>query len=563
MSTKTKKIFFILVVASLAVRLVYFFQIKDHFLFKEPILDAKYYHQWAQEISSGDLMGKARGVFMMSPGYSYFLGLFYALFGVHIPMIVFLQFLMGILTGLLVYKLSKKFFNETSALLAMGFFLFYSIEIFYESTLLKTVLVNFLNVFALYLCAEGGVWYLFLSGLMAGFSVHLRPNALILVPVVLLWIYKVKIGMWRKSAVFILGFSLILMPVALRNLKVGGEFALSTAHGGMNFFTGNSWFCKGPYTPMPFARTDPAVEQQDFIAQAERIEKRSLTHNQSSEFWYRQSFNYIRNKPFDWVSLMSKKVLIFFNAYEPSINLDYYFFKSQYSSILSVPMFGYGLVLPLAVVGLMFSELNILLSGYLLVYFAANIVFFVVSEYRFPIVPVLCIYAGAGAVRFLELARQKASKKYAAAVILIFMFMMTNYDIYANVFGFRSYKTANLANSYFGLGVTYEDKGMTDKAIETYKDAIAIMPQSAPMINLANIYESRGRLDEAEELYKRTISIVPNSAEAFNNLGSIFYKKRDYLNAYNCFKRATELKPDFAEASNNLNITYKTINVGK
>jgi len=99
-----KNIFWIIVILAVIVRLVYFFQIKDHFLFKQPILDAKYYHTWALEISHGDWLGKSRGVFMMSPGYSYFLAVIYRIFGAHIPLVVFLQFLSGILTGVLVLK---------------------------------------------------------------------------------------------------------------------------------------------------------------------------------------------------------------------------------------------------------------------------------------------------------------------------------------------------------------------------------------------------------------------------------------------------------------------------
>jgi tetratricopeptide (TPR) repeat protein len=553
-----KNLFWIIIIIAVLVRLVYFFQIKDHFLFKQPILDAKYYHTWAVEIAKGDWIGKSRGVFMMSPGYSYFLGSLYKVFGVNISLVILLQFLLGIFTGVLIFKIVKKYFSTTAGYLGMVFYLFYSIAIFYESTLLKTSLINFLNIWGLFLLMSGGAISCLVSGALFGFSVHLRPNILIFLPFAVLWLLKEK--KIKPALVFTLGVFLILLPVAYRNYKVGGEFVFSTAHGGMNLYTGNSEYCKGPYTPLAFARTDPEVEQGDFMREANRRSGKNLTPKQSSSFWYNEAIKYMSSHPADWIALMSKKVLIFFNSYEPPINLDYYFFKEEYKSILSFPMFGYGLILPLAVIGIVFGPLNFITLSYLLIYFVSGVVFFVVSEYRFPIAPVLCIYAGLGAeYLYRKYKKNSMSSFYAAATLLILLLFGVNYDIYSEVFGYPKYKQANLANSYFGLGVTYDDSGHTNEAIETYKKAISIMPQSGPMVNLANIYEKQGNFDEAEKIYMQAIRYNPNSPEPYNNLGSILYKKGNYENAEKCFERAVALGQYFEEAKKNLLITQNTL----
>ncbi|MCB4792514.1 MAG: tetratricopeptide repeat protein [Elusimicrobia bacterium] len=552
------RIFWIIVLLAIIIRLLYFFQIKDHFLFKQPILDAKYYHTWALEIAGGDWLGKSRGVFMMSPGYSYFLGAIYRVFGPNIPFVVLFQFLLSVLTGLIIFKIGEKLFSRTAGVLGMSFYLFYSISIFYESTLLKTTLINFVNMLGIYLIIAGGLVNCLVSGILLGFSVHLRPNILIFLPFAGLYILKDK--KFKPSLVFILGVLLILFPVAWRNLKVGGEFVFSTAHGGMNFYTGNSSFCKGPYTPLPFARTDPEVEQSDFMQEANRRSGLNLTPAQSSSFWYKESFKYIENHFSEWFNLVAKKTLIFINSYEPPINLDYYFFKNEYKSILSVPMLGFGIVLPLAVIGLIFSPYNFLLLAYLLVYFASSVIFFVVSEYRFPIVPVLCVYAGFGIGYLINLYRKGSPLKlYLTFFMLIFLFWLVNKDIYSDVFGFPKYKRANLANSYFGLGVTYEDQGLVKEAVETYKKAIDIMPQSGPMVNLANIYEKQGDLDGAQKIYEAAIRNNPNSSEAFNNLGSVLFKKGKYEDSIKCFKQALMLNPYFEQAGKNLAILEDVI----
>jgi len=92
---------------------------------------------------------------MMSPGYSYFLAGVYGVFGVKLSAAILIQFALGLLTGILVYLLGKKFFSASAGLAAMALFLFYGPELFYESVLVKAVLINFTNLFSLLLLVTG------------------------------------------------------------------------------------------------------------------------------------------------------------------------------------------------------------------------------------------------------------------------------------------------------------------------------------------------------------------------------------------------------------------------
>jgi len=213
------------------------------------------------------------------------------------------------------------------------------------------------------------------------------------------------------------------------------------------------------------------------------------------------------------------------------------------------------LILPLAVIGIIYFQGRILFTGYLAVYALMGIFIFVVSEYRFPVVPFLCLYAGKGTEQLAYFLNKGAAKKAAvAASLLAALLIAVNCDIYSGLFGFNLYKRANLANSYFGLGVTYYDNGMAEKAAEAYGKSISIMPQTPALINLAGIYEEKNDLDSARKLYSEAIRLNPHSPEAFNNMGSILFKQKDYEGAYNCFMRALELNPSFAEARSNLDI---------
>ena len=554
---KKYRLLWFIIIAAATVRLVYFLQVRDNFLFQNPVIDAKYYHEWAVEMANGDWLSAARpGVYMMSPGYSFYLAAVYAMFGANVTVAVGSQFLLGIATGFLVFLLARRYFSAPAGYTAAALYLFSAPALFYEGVPLKVSLINFLNMAALFAAGGAGLAWQFAAGALLGFSAHLRPNVLALAPLFLAVFWKAGGGKWLRMAVFALGCSIVLLPVAFRNLHYGGEFVLTTAHGGMNFFTGNSPYCLGPYTPMPFARTDPEVEQADFMEEAFRRSKKLLTPRESSAFWYGESLRYIRQKPFDWLKLQWRKTLIFFNDYEPPINLDFYFFSSEYNSVLSYLPVRYGLILPLAAAGVAMSPFQLLLGGYIVIYFLVTIVFFVVSEYRFPVVPVLCIFAGQALVVMFA-NRKNVWRLAAGGAIAAVFFVVSNYDIYAKTFNFPSYRRANLANSYFGLGVTYESKKMSDEAVRAYENAVKIMPQAAPLINLANIYESKGDLDRAQLLIEQALRLQPASGEALNNLGAILSKKRRYAEAAACFERALILNPGFKQAGDNLAIVRK------
>jgi len=144
----------------------------------------------------------------------------------------------------------------------------------------------------------------------------------------------------------------------------------------------------------------------------------------------------------------------------------------------------------------------------------------------------------------------------AAAAALVWF---SNYDVYSSVFGFAGYKRSNLANAYFGMGVTYEDKGLEKEAVDAYENAVKILPQAGPFVNLASIREKHGDYDGAQTLYQQALSVNPGSTEALNDLGGIFYRKKDYNSARMCFERALTLNPGLDPARKNLELTKRAM----
>ena len=79
------------------------------------------------------------------------------------------------------------------------------------------------------------------------------------------------------------------------------------------------------------------------------------------------------------------------------------------------------------------------------------------------------------------------------------------------------------------MGITLQDQGKLEAAIEAYNKALAIKPNYAKAYdNMGNALKDQGKLEEAIEAYKRAIALKPNHAEAHHNLSFALLSARDF-----------------------------------
>jgi len=167
---------FLLVVAliALAVRTIFYLTTRHELWFQFPIVDAEYYNNWAARILRGDILSNSEGVFLMNPGYPYFLAVAYSIFGFHPAGIVILQYFLGTLSCMIVFFIASILFNRPTAILASLIAATYGISIFYESTLLTACLINFLDLLAILLILlsfrRDKPSLLAVSGILLGYS---------------------------------------------------------------------------------------------------------------------------------------------------------------------------------------------------------------------------------------------------------------------------------------------------------------------------------------------------------------------------------------------------------
>ncbi|HUW23589.1 MAG TPA: tetratricopeptide repeat protein [bacterium] len=535
-------------------RLFYFVELRKFPLSQYPVLDSKVYDTWAQEITTGDWLSKKRGVFYSNPGYAYFLAGVYSVFGRNLNIVIIIQFLFGALSCVLIYLIGKRVFNSTVGIIAGFIAGVYGFSIYIEGLLLTATLINFCNLFVL-LCLLMAVEkkrfrYWFGAGIFLGVSTLLRPNNLLFAPFVLIWILWLdtpKKSLFYSFLSFFLGILLMVFPIIIRHYIVAGEFSLfPTAHGGLNFYIGNNPKSTGSYVDLTFDQADPESQGENYRRKASEMMDRELSRSEASRFWFLQGFKFIRQHPLQWLKLLRKKFLYFWYYFEQPMTYNYYFFK-EHISFLKLPFLSFSFIAPLGLLGFILSILHrkvLLLHLYLLSHMIAVILFFVVSEYRYPIVGPLIIFASYSFYWYKENIK---CKKYKSLVLVLILFAgmlyLTNHH--------RTQKTKyNFGRDYIKLGYACIQGGLIDQGIEFMKKSGEFISHSAVHYNLAEAYAyQKGQYDKAIEEYKKAIETEKNKTDlehTYIRLAFIYIKKKMYNEAIKVYKKAVELNPQNA-----------------
>jgi tetratricopeptide (TPR) repeat protein len=538
----------------------YLLQIKSIPLFYHLAGDGWTYDTWAQRIAAGDWLGK--GVFYQAPLYPYFLGVLQSIVGHDLWLIRLVQITLGAASCVLIFLVGQRLFARETGIASGLIVACYAPAIFFAGLIEKSVLDLFLLSLLLFFLARSTdgqhrIHWLAI-GLVLGLFGLSRENALILVPVVLLWIgvrfssEPVPVRL-RWMGLFVSGLLVVLVPVGVRNLAVGGEFKLTTSQFGPNFFIGNNPVADGTYESVRKVIGEIQLEGTDAARLAERALGRDLTPGEVSDYWFRKSWNYIRAEPADWLRLIGKKWLMVWNAREVEDSDDFYIYQ-RWSWLLSV--FGslnhFGILAPLAAVGLWLTrnrwrELWLLYA--ITFAFALSVAFFYVfGRYRFPLVPVLALFAGAGVVTLATLYQQRAWRPLiVAAGLLVASAMIVNWPIYG-ISGPGPGGYNNLANAYY-------KQGRINDATQTALKAIELQPgYGVAHYNLGNIYAAQGRFDLAQRHFEEALRLYPNYAELRSNLGQLMAERGDLEGGIQQFRKAIELNPALSGAQLNLGV---------
>jgi tetratricopeptide (TPR) repeat protein len=368
-----------------------------------------------------------------------------------------------------------------------------------------------------------------------------------------------------------LACGLILAPVLARNWLAGRELTLTTSSAGMNFYVGNHPGATGIYAQVDFVPSaEPDQEREGFAREAERRLGRLLTPAGVSAYWLGEGWRYIREQPGSYLHLLWRKFTLFWNAVESQNNLSYYFGREW------VPFLGrtldWGWMAPLGLAGWAVwgrRRREVMLEIYALAYLAGCLVFFVSSEYRLPLVPVLLLWAALGgceARRALRVRQWRELAGAGAALALLALFVNRT-DPFVE-------RLRSLRVDYHNFAVLYERAGNVARAAEMARRCLAIDPDFGPARRtLARLEQGAGLNPEAEgeaaralrlyeegdyrgaaEAFASLVSQAPDQERLHNSLGLCHYKLGEHELAEASYGRALSLNPAYAVTHYNLGL---------
>jgi tetratricopeptide (TPR) repeat protein len=589
-----------------ALRALYFWELWPTPLFSVVFGDGRQYVTWAQEIAGGRWLGSS--VFYQAPLYPYALALLFKAVGPSLGAVRVAQLLLGVASCLMLAHAGRRFVGDRAGLAAGWLLALYPPAIFFDGLIQKSSLDLFLVTALLALFGEltagraarpsnaapiRRAWLILAaSGAVLGLFILNRENARVLYPVAALWtwwFFRDEAPRVRAAWVGVFTASLlaIVVPVGVRNYVVGGEFLLSTSQLGANFYIGNHAGAQGSYEPLVAGHGNVAFERDDATRIAEQAAGHTLSPGSVSNYWMARAVADIRAQPGAWLALLGRKLLLSVNAAEvvDTESLDVY---AEYSRVLgTLSWFSFGVLLPLAALGawLARARWRSLLLPYAMaaVMVVSVALFYVLARYRFPVVPLLVLPAGAAVAAVADGLRSWRSGDRSrvralwpglalaatAAIVANLPLAAAGDDTLLNVgeelvragrpadarpfLARAAAASPDYAPARFNLGVALGRLGEKLKALEEFQAAVRLAPSDADaQAALALALQESGDLAQALPHFREAARLRPGDPKARFNLANALQQSGLPREAVPEYEAALRLKPGYVEALGNL-----------
>ncbi len=358
-----------------------------------------------------DWVGK--NTLWQDPLYPYSLALLYATLG-RSPMTVYAaQSALGLACVALVYLLALRIGDRRAAVAAGLLAALYGPLLFYELVMLRAVSVSALGLLAAYALLRTFDDHRFVwgAGLAAGALCVLKFSWILTVP---LWAMLLAAIVWRsgrRRAVVVVGSYLAAVVVGLsglmvRNGMLGLPLLQSAVTGPLNFINGNA--------ADRVAGGGSAISAHAAAILAETGGEAGATIRATLATY---------DRLVDWLSLLARKLVTFFDGREIPNNVSYEYFLLHVDVIALVAV-GFALVASLAAVGVAVSVYRrrserLVLLSYITTGVAVCVLFFNLSRFRLPIACMMMPLAGVGYSYLVECAYDRRWTSLAGAVVTV------------------------------------------------------------------------------------------------------------------------------------------------
>lgn len=483
-------------------------------------LDGAYYRHFGEMVAGGDValssrdsyLGQPPTAFMIAPLYIYFLGLVFKLSANSIMVARAVQIVLGTAAvGLLALSV-RRWFGERAAWIAGALAAFCGVFTFFEVLIVPAALDPFLTALDLYLIGkasdEGGTKNWVFAGAALGLHALNRPHVAVIITlmaVAILW------RAWRARAVqaaaFVVAACVVIAPVSIRNMQVGGEFIPISWNFGFNVLIGNGPDATGAMSKTMGIIPTISGEWLNGPAVAGQALGHVATPRQTSFFFLRQAASWTFHHPGQAAALFARKLWYALSATFLTLNHSYVFFARELMGPLAFLVVGPALIVPLGLVGLIFARPKNRPGYWTWALFAPFAILsialvFVAARYRLPFQMALTGFAGAAIAWAIDRVREQSVS--SLAVPAVSLAALTAVAVYpTGLDDGRSEELIRMGLTDIQGGRVAEGEAWVQRAITRHA------PPGLVHVRAGQVYEALSKPSEAIAHYKQALVTDP------------------------------------------------------
>jgi len=340
-----------------------------------------------------------------------------------------------------------------------------------------------------------------------------RPNAIVLAIVFCVYFWLVN---RKKILYFLSGIILILFLLAMRNIAADADSLLKFSQKGpQEFASGNILESNGVgWTEHPKSKKY-FQEYPTLIAMMVAILK-----------------NEFLTEPLKFIKLQFNKICAVFNNYEIPNNYNFYYYKQNVIPLLNKLPINFAIIFSLASVGIFYAILLLrrkdneafkptekdskidsvkffVLLASILLYSLSIAAFYVISRFRFPILPMFAVFAGFGVWAFYQTI---ITRKFLDFLILLFFCSIA--FVFSEFFPVKGFlKNFDNALAFANDGAAYKELNNLEKAAEKYKLSMKQYPALQGYLTLINILAQQNKIDEQLKYTDEALKYYPDNSE--------------------------------------------------